>query len=78
MEISHDKLKEQLSKFYQIGYRTGYKTACRCLEDMEAKDIPKEDEKFKAFIGECIDKLLANYNSYPCIKHLLPEDLKND
>lgn len=76
MNITHEKYKEELSKFYKLGYRTGYQTACRALEKMEAKDIPKEDERFKAFISECIEELLKNYNSYPDIKHLFPEDIK--
>lgn len=78
MEISYKKFKEESSKFYKIGYRTGYQTACRALEKMEAKDIPLEDERFKVFISECIEQLLKYYNSYPCIEHLFSKDISDE
>jgi len=78
MEIKHDKYKVELSKYYKLGYRMGFKAACSSLQKMEAKDIPIEDERFKVFIAECIENLIEANNSYPCIDPILPDEVLNE
>ena len=53
--------KDEISKFYKLGYERGYKTAILHLKERGLK------ENYPAFFDNVIEDLLNYYNSYPII-----------
>ncbi len=73
MNISHEKYKEKVSRFYKIGYEIGFKTAIIFL--MRKQEEEREQE-LSNYLNKIIANLLEEYNKYPCIKPI--EELLNE
>jgi hypothetical protein len=67
MNIDSIKLKEECSKFYKLGYKTGYLSVLSFLK-IESLDI--EEKNIKDLLTKLIEKARDHYNSYPCVNPL--------
>ena len=73
MEIKHEKFKEELSKFYKMGYATHFRDAVTFLKKIRDE---MSNQLLKDTLDETIDGLFTHYNSYPCITPEIPDENK--
>ena len=66
-------LKKELSKFYNLGYKFGFKTALLRLQYYRNKN-PEHEVLFRLML----DDLLDYYNNYPMIQPLELEEIKDE
>jgi hypothetical protein len=62
MEIPYEKYKEEVYKFYKIGYSTSFRNLISLIEEFSNDKAPL----FQRQSEELIEYLYIQYNSYPC------------
>lgn len=72
MEISHDKFKNECSRFYRIGYKTAYRDAIGYLKGAHES---VSSESVQKAIRKCIEGLVEYHNSFPCIDPIELRDI---
>lgn len=70
MNLTDEKIKKELSKFYCLGYEAGFKASIVFLLST------KKESKYDDLIDELIDDLKRQYNTYPMINKIsVPKEL---
>lgn len=73
MNITHEKYKADLSRFYRLGYATCFESIMRVVKEFK-EGLPKDKEK--AIVEAMIKRLGNYYMSYPNVPKI--EEFSNE